>query len=127
MAKKDITTKDDIKNLVDSFYNKVKENELLAHVFVTTMQIEWEKHLPKMYQFWEFILWQTGEYKGTPFDKHIVVNNKVALTPQHFDNWINLFYETVDELFEGENATSIKTKATNIKNVWSYKFSLQNQ
>jgi hemoglobin len=127
MLKEDIKSKEDIKLLVDSFYIKVRGNALLANVFDTTMQVNWEKHLPKMYEFWEFILWQTGNYKNAPFPVHEKVNEKIALTPLHFDTWISLFNETVDALYEGTNAVSIKQKAQNIKAVWSYKFNYKNK
>ncbi len=119
--------KTDIKLLVDSFYNKVQHNELLANVFVTIMQVNWDKHLPTMYQFWEFILFHTGDYKNAPFPVHEHVNQKIKLTPLHFDTWINLFNQNVDALFYGKNADTIKQKAKNIKLVWSYKFEQMNK
>ena len=120
--KTDILNKDDIKLLVDKFYDKVKTNELLGNVFDNVMQINWEKHLPKMYDFWEYILFHKGNYNGRPFPPHLNVNEKVTLTDNHFGNWITLFDYTVDENFEGKNATLIKIKARNIKEIWNHKF-----
>ncbi len=121
MFKKILENKDDIKILVDEFYSKIKKDESLGFIFNDVMQVNWEKHLPKMYSFWEFILFHTGGYDGTPFPHHIKVNEHVKLTAAHFDTWIDLFNATVDEYFEGENADTIKKKANNIKLVWSYK------
>jgi hemoglobin len=118
----DIINQADIKILVDAFYHKVRKNHLLANVFDTVMQVNWETHLPKMYQFWEFILFQTGGYSAAPFPVHVEVHKRIPLSPELFDEWIGLFKETVDELFAGENAANIKRKAQNIKAVWSYKF-----
>ena len=48
-------------------------------------------------------------------------NNNIFLTSPYFERWINLFDETVDELFEGYKAREIKFKAANIKDVWRFK------
>jgi hemoglobin len=125
--KNDLIGKDDIKLLVDQFYDKAKKDELLGKVFNEIFQVNWEHHLPRMYSFWEFMLFQTGEYRGAPFDIHVEVNKKATLTPLLFDTWVQLFCESVDELFEGNNAATIKLKAENIKKVWSYKFEYINK
>ncbi|MBI3882842.1 MAG: hypothetical protein HY305_01095 [Sphingobacteriales bacterium] len=74
--KKDIEDIDDIKLLVDSFYNKVIDNELLAHYFNDIAKVNWEKHLPVMYSFWQTVLFSTMSFKGNPIVKHIELDKK---------------------------------------------------
>lgn len=119
--KKDIQKREDIELLVNYFYDKVKQNLLLGRVFDDVMKVNWEKHLPKMYDFWENIVFQTGNYKGHPFAAHLDVNNKETMTPIHFQQWLVLFHQTIDELFSGPIANELKYKSQNIKEVWSYK------
>lgn len=126
--KKDIENNQvDIKLLVDTFYDKVRANELLGRIFDDVAKVNWETHLPKMYGFWENILFQTGGYKGAPFLPHLKVNAMESLTPKHFNEWMDLFLANVDEHFEGPMTEELKRKAFNIKEVWSYKMNYINE
>jgi hemoglobin len=124
--KPDIENKEDIKLLVDTFYDAVRNDELLGFIFNDLMHVNWDNHLPKMYSFWENILFQTGNYQGRPFPPHLDINDKQTLTNEHFRRWINLFNATVDELFEGKNATEIKLRAKTIKETWNSKINYIN-
>ncbi|MDX5396941.1 MAG: group III truncated hemoglobin, partial [Hymenobacteraceae bacterium] len=50
--KKDILAQEDIIKLVDTFYEKVNQDELLAPVFNDFAAVNWQTHLPVMYDFW---------------------------------------------------------------------------
>lgn len=102
--KQDISNMEDIKLLVDSFYGRVRKDSLLKDIFDDRIQDRWPAHLEKMYRFWQTVLLEEHTYHGSPFVPH--ANLPVEL--QHFEQWINLFYETVDELFAGEKATRAK-------------------
>ena len=102
--KNDITTIDDIKLLVDSFYGKVREDDLLADIFNNKIEDRWPQHLEKMYRFWQTVLLDQHTYYGSPFLPHA----NLPVVEEHFAIWIKLFTETVDELFEGEKATQAK-------------------
>ena len=39
------------------------------------------------------------------------------LTPAHFDRWLALFFENIDELFEGEKAEDVKYRAYSIATI----------
>jgi hemoglobin len=119
--KTDILNRSHVELLVNRFYEKVKKHPALGSVFNEIMKVDWEKHLPKMYSFWENIIFQTGAYKGFPFAAHMPVNEKAKLTPELFNAWLTLFHETIDELFTGNEAETLKLKSQNIKEVWSYK------
>ncbi len=124
--KKEIKGIEEIKLLVNSFYERIKQDDLLGPIFMDIMQVNWDMHLPKMYDFWDNILFQTGNYKGRPFPPHLHVNEKEPLTEAHFERWIQLFNETVDELFIGIKAREVKFKAANIKDVWKFKMAYIN-
>ncbi len=124
--KTDIRNRNDIIKLVDGFYDDVRKDTILGPIFDDIMKISWEKHLPKMYDFWESILFHANKYKGFPFATHLPVNEKIKLTPAHFDHWLSLFYTTIDKLFEGSNADQIKIRASTIKEIWSAKMNYIN-
>jgi len=107
---KEIENIDDIRTLVDSFYAKVREDELLGPIFEERIHNSWPQHLKKMYAFWETLLLGRHSYSGSPFIKHA----DLPISESHFDRWLHLFYETVDEHFTGEKAGEAKKKAGNM-------------
>lgn len=116
----DIKTTQDIQLLVNTFYDKVKTSEI-GFFFNDVVNVNWEKHLPKMYIFWESVLFATVKFDGNPMGAHFPINEKVAMEKHHFNTWLKLWKETVNELFAGEIAESAKNKAENIANLMSYK------
>jgi hemoglobin len=102
--KKDITGLEDIKLLVDTFYQQVREDALLSPIFNGIIQDRWPEHLEKMYRFWQTVLLQEHTYFGSPFPPHA----KLPVEQLHFDTWLQLWYSTVDSLFEGEKAEEAK-------------------
>jgi hemoglobin len=119
--KKDITNKEDIKKLIDLFYEKVKKDALIGRYFTEVMKVNWEKHLPLMYTFWENVVFYTGNYTGNPMKKHLEIHEKSPFSMKDFHQWNLLFNETVDALFEGDNANLIKQRAQSIGTIMQIK------
>jgi hemoglobin len=104
---KDIKEMEDIRKLVDSFYKKVRKDELLGPVFEEVIQDRWPDHLDKMYKFWQTVLLGQHTYLGSPFMPHL----DLPVKKQHFDRWLWLFENTTDQFFEGETAEKAKLQA----------------
>jgi hemoglobin len=119
--KKDLLTEQDVQLMVDTFYEKVNNDAMLAPVFNDFAEVDWLHHLPKMYQFWNFVILGIAGYKGQPFPMH----SRLPVTSEHFRRWLELFTQNMDALFSGENATMAKEKANNIANVFQYKLGLK--
>lgn len=119
--KNDIKTRSDIEKIVNVFYDKVKQDPEIGYIFNDIAHVNWEKHLPIMYDFWESIVFSTGKYAGNPMDKHVDLHAKSPLTMQHFQKWNQIFSSTVNELYEGENAERIKQRAQSISTVMQIK------
>lgn len=119
--KTDIKTREDIELLVTSFYDKVKADDTIGYIFNDIAKVNWEKHLPVMFDFWENILLFTGGYAGNPMMIHQHLNKMFPLTKEHFKRWETLFLQTVDELFEGDNAVLAKQRALSISTVMQVK------
>jgi len=107
IANRDIQTEDDIAALVNSFYKKVRQDELLAPVFEATIKGDWDQHLQRMCDFWSSLLLYSQKYRGDPMSKHMALN----IGRKHFSRWLQLFVGTVDDLFDGENAKEAKKRA----------------
>ena len=121
MEKTDIQERKDIIRMVNLFYEKVKEDEFIGYIFNDLVKVDWEKHMPVMYDFWEGVLFFTGGYTGNPMITHRKLNNVVNLTPEHFNRWLQLFISTVDENFSGEKAELAKQRAMSIATVMQLK------
>ncbi|MBC5994706.1 group III truncated hemoglobin [Pontibacter cellulosilyticus] len=118
--KRELENEEDIKLLVDTFYDAVNQDKLLAPVFNGHAKVVWENHLPLMYTFWSTVLLGSMSYKGYPFQKHM----NLPIGQVHFSRWVELFTQTIDELFEGEKAAEAKHKATNIAQVFQLKMGI---
>jgi hemoglobin len=119
--KKDIENREDIELLVNSFYDKIKTNAILGHIFNDVAKVDWETHLPKMYSFWASLLLGEHSFSGNPMMKHVELSKMTAMTEKQFSEWLSLFDQTVDELFEGERAEEAKTRAANIARLMLFK------
>lgn len=112
--KKDIQNREDIIKLVNAFYEKVKGDDIIGYIFSDIAHVNWELHLPRMYDFWENILFSSANFDGNPMMTHKALNQKVQIDFTHFNRWNILFNETVNSLFKGEKAEEIKNRAMNI-------------
>jgi hemoglobin len=112
--KSDIKTRKDIKLMVDRFYEKVKADETIGYLFNDVAKVNWEHHLPRMYDFWENIIFQTGSFSGNPMAAHLKLHQQSPLNAAHFERWLKLFNTNMDELFQGELADLTKRRAASI-------------
>jgi hemoglobin len=126
MTKKLLDSPESVRLLVDSFYEKVKADPLIGPVFTDIAQVDWSVHLPKMYAFWENLIFGNNVYHGHPFRPHLIVNQQHTLTIDHFKRWLELFSKTLSENFEGEMAEQVRQRATQIALVWSNKLDYLN-
>lgn len=116
----DILSLDDVKLLVDTFYGKVREDELLAPIFNERIQDRWPLHLDKMYRFWQTVLLTDHTYFGSPFPPHATLK----VEKLHFDRWLQLFHETLDELFDGKIAEEAKWRAGKMAEMFQIKIAM---
>ena len=112
MTLKDIKNREDIHLLVSSFYEKVKKNELLGPFFIEKIS-DWDKHIDHLTDFWESSLFLKTRFDGDPLQKHIEVDaeNDNSIGPEHFGIWLNLWFQSIDELFTGDYAENAKRRA----------------
>jgi len=116
MTKKDIETHEDVHLLVSSFYAKIRKDAFLGPFFNRVIT-DWEAHIETLTTFWETSLFTTRKlerkYYGNPLTVHVKVDqeNNQSITQEHFGNWLNLWFETIDAHFEGEYALKAKQKA----------------
>jgi hemoglobin len=110
--KKTIENRDDLTLLVHSFYAKIRADKEIGFFFNETIT-NWEEHLEKLTDFWEMNLFAVKKYNGNPIAAHNEVDKHFdhRISPNEFGIWLNLWFETLDELFEGENVEILKRRA----------------
>lgn len=113
-TKSDIKNRADIEKIVSVFYSRIKEDAAISYFFNDVAKTNWENHLPKMCDFFENILFSSGDYDGNPMLAHEELHKKSEVKEKHFQHWGNMFDATVDEFFEGAKADEIKLRSANI-------------
>lgn len=94
MPSADLCTEEEITWLVHTFYERVRDDEVLGPIFDAHVS-DWPAHLAKMVDFWSSALRGTARFRGTPMPKHVALPNLQADTFQH---WLKLFAQTTQEL-----------------------------
>jgi hemoglobin len=115
--KRDIKTRTDIELLVTTFYDEIKSDPVIGHIFMRVIDVNPEKYLHLMTDFWENTLFYTGSYVGNPIEAHRRLNKMFPLQDEHFRQWVKLFTSTIDKLFEGQKALLAKQRASGISDV----------
>jgi hemoglobin len=117
--KPDISSKKDIVVLIDAFYAQVRQDPLLAPMFLQRIPDDaaWPQHLRTMYSFWNTVLFAEDDYHGNPFPKHV----GLEIEPRHFDRWVGYFHQTIDLYFSGPKANEARDKALKIRAIFESK------
>ena len=112
---------ENVKILVQAFYSKALVDNKIGFIFTEIAKINIQEHIDLISDFWSSVLFAQGAYKGNPVRTHMFLNQKIKLQPQHFERWLSLWHETIDNLFEGEKALEAKNKAINIADIMQFK------
>ena len=111
-SKSPLENREDIYLLVTSFYKKIRKDKVLGPIF-NSIIVDWEAHFEVLTDFWESQLLVRRKYLGNPIEVHQQVDSKMnnSITSEHFGLWLNLWFETLDELFTGELVWIAKNRA----------------
>jgi hemoglobin len=92
-----------IDRLVDTFYARIREDDLLGPIFAERIA-DWPPHLARMKAFWRSVLHNSGEFAGNPMLKHLAIP---GLEERHFARWLELFYATLRDAETHPQATAL--------------------
>ncbi len=115
--KKDIENRADIDLLMRDFYARAMGDDVIGYIFTDVAKLDLDKHLPIIGDFWETMLFRTGDYGRhgrNPLQVHGELAMKTPLRFEHFERWLAIFESCVNELFVGEAAEFIKLRARSI-------------
>ena len=106
MKKNDILSPADVTKLIKTFYDKLLLSSI-KHYFI---DLDLKEHLPRVDAFWNATLFPDHAYGSNLIEKHSPLN----LTKEDLKIWLQLFWESVDELHSGSNAELTKNRASSI-------------
>jgi hemoglobin len=121
----DIQSRADIETLVAAFYKNAIDDKLIGHFFTEVVQLNFDQHLPLICDFWETTLLGNIVYHGNPMLKHLSLAEKSPLNGQHFDRWLFLWEQTIDQHFDGVIAKEAINRATQIARLMQHKINMQ--
>lgn len=103
-----------IRRMVDTFYARVREDDLLGPVFDERIGSGWSAHLDRMVDFWSTVLLASGRYRGDPIEAHRRIPD---LQAAHFDRWLELFRPVVHEIYPDGLAEDVYGRALRMRMV----------
>jgi hemoglobin len=116
----DLESTADCERLVRAFYGKAMADEKIGWLFTDVAELDLEEHIPKIASFWATNLLGSKSYKGGAFGVHGRLHQKApgGLRQEHFERWLVLWCQTVDELFDGPLAAAAKVHALRVANAF---------
>jgi hemoglobin len=112
--RRDITGRQDLYPLLQQFYSRAFEDELLGPVFVDVAKMDLAEHLPVICDFWHTVLFRSGRYRRNAFTPHLALHTRAQLSPAHFERWLAIWTATVNERHAGPRAEQAKRQARRI-------------
>ena len=110
----DIRDRADCERLVRAFYGRALTDPLIGYLFTDVAHLDLEEHVPQITDFWETILLGARSYGGGAFAPHVSLHRKSPLRDGHFERWLVLWHQTVDELFAGPVADLAEAHADRV-------------
>ncbi|MDZ7778742.1 MAG: group III truncated hemoglobin [Gemmatimonadota bacterium] len=111
---RDGVTEPRIRAMVETFYERIREDEALGPIFESHIGGTWPEHMDRMVDFWSSVLLGTARFRGNPAARHHAM---AELRPEHFDRWLELFEEVLGEIFAEPDATDILWRARRMRHV----------
>ena len=110
----DEITKENIRLLIMTFYRTVLKDDLIGKVFISKLgddinSEEWKIHLEILISFWASLALGDKEYKGSPFLPHTQLG---TLKKEMFEQWLKLFFTTLDKIYVPKIADKFKERST---------------
>ena len=88
-------SEDEIRDLVHTFYARVRKDDLIGPIFNAQVD-DWPEHLAKLCDFWSAVVLRTRRFEGHPMRAHLLLADQIR--PEHFDRWLDLFEATAREV-----------------------------
>ncbi|MDH5464566.1 MAG: group III truncated hemoglobin [Thiovulaceae bacterium] len=100
-----------------SFYTKVLKDDLIGPIFSDVLGEDinsetWKAHTQLITNFWAAIALGDTAYNGSPFAPHIKLQDRLSI--KAFEQWLKLFFETLNTIYEPPLAQQFLARSKNI-------------
>ena len=107
-------TRENIEQMVVNFYHRVLKDDVVGPFFIAKLGDDmnneyWQPHLKLLVDFWASITLGDPSYRGNPFAPHMSLGE---LKRETFEQWLVLFYATLDEIYEPAIANQFKERSS---------------
>ncbi|QSZ41063.1 globin [Sulfurimonas aquatica] len=110
-------TKENLNTLVVKFYAKVVKDDLIGPIFIDVLgkdlkSEKWKVHIELLTDFWASIGLGDFAYTGSPFAPHMQFEDRLSV--KAFERWLELFFQTLNTIYEPEIAQRFLSRARQI-------------
>lgn len=110
----DLATRAAVHDVVVGFYREVVFDELLAPIFDEVAEVDWAGHLPRLVDYWCWILLGHGGPAGQVMSVHRRLHAVEPIRVEHCERWYELWVRSVDEQCSGPLADRAKAHAASL-------------
>lgn len=108
----DDITRENLRVLMTSFYEKAMEDEILSPFFIDEISDDitdedWNHHIELLADFWLAKMLGEDTYYGNFVGAHVKMPH---IKKDSFERWLELFAQTADEVYISEIAEKFKKK-----------------
>lgn len=110
-------TKENLNKLVIQFYTIVLRDDLIGPIFIDILgkDLKSEKfkaHIQLLTDFWASIALGDFTYSGSPFAPHVKFEDRLSI--KAFEQWLKLFFQTLNTIYEPQIAQEFLARSKNI-------------
>lgn len=110
-------TKENLNTMVVKFYTKVLKDDLIGPIFIGVLGKDlksdtWKAHIQLLTDFWASVSLGDFTYTGNPFAPHVKLQNQLSI--KAFEQWLKLFFETLNSIYEPYIAQQFLARSKNI-------------
>jgi hemoglobin len=110
---RDIATANDVGVVVRRFYRAVIADPLLGPLF-ERFGVDWPHHIPKLETYWQRVLLARSGAPVNTIAAHGPVQRSTPFDRAHIDRWLELWEETLDDLYTGPVVERAKARARQV-------------
>lgn len=103
-----------IESMVHRFYGRIRADPMLGPIFESRID-DWPYHLDRMVAFWRAVLRSEPTFAISERGAPPVLHRQIGgLDAAHFERWLTMFGDVVDEIYGREDAIDVMTAARRI-------------
>lgn len=88
-------TKQLVRDVIRTFYGKIRNDVVLGPLFVSAIGTEWDTHIERIVRFWLTATRLERSYNGREFMRAHLKHQSIRL--EHISRWLSIFQNTLAE------------------------------